>query len=117
MGLSEIVEGSFESEDNKKWVIAGIALKAPLKPIYTIPSKKKKKKKKEQEQEVEADECSSTTPTSVESKIPTMLTCPPAPMKRKPSLKCNYCGIVKELFTATPHDLESVFMRQFEKAN
>ncbi|OIV93845.1 hypothetical protein TanjilG_13860 [Lupinus angustifolius] len=112
MGLSEIVEGSFESEDNKKWVIAGIALKAPLKPIYTIPSKKK-----EQEQEVEADECSSTTPTSVESKIPTMLTCPPAPMKRKPSSKCNYCSIVKELFTATTHDLETVFMRQVEKTN
>ncbi|KAE9607879.1 hypothetical protein Lal_00040039 [Lupinus albus] len=113
MGLSEIVEGSFESEDNKKWVIAGIALKAPLKPIYTIPSEKKK----EQEQEVEAVECFSTTPTNVESKIPTMLTCPPAPMKRKPTLKYNYCGIVKELFTATPHDLETVFMRQVEKAN
>lgn len=110
MGLSEKaqVEGGFDSDSNRKWVIAGIALRAPLKPIYTttIPLEK--------EQEVETEECS-TTPTSEESKIPTTFTCPPAPRKRKPSLKCNYRGVVREFFT--PPDLETVFIRHVEKAN
>lgn len=110
MGLSEKaqVDGGFDSDhSNRKWVIAGIALRAPLKPIYTsIPLEK--------EQEVETEECS-TTPTNVESKIPTPLTCPPAPRKRKPSLKCNYRGVVRKFFT--PPDLETVFIRHPEKAN
>ncbi|XP_041013155.1 cyclin-dependent protein kinase inhibitor SMR6-like [Juglans microcarpa x Juglans regia] len=93
-------DGGLES-DGKKWVIAGIPLRAPLKPIYTNP--------------VEAwagsdgsEECS-TTPTGEEARIPTRLTCPPAPRKRKPSLKCNYGG-VREFFT--PPDLESVFIQR-----
>ncbi|KAK7250594.1 hypothetical protein RIF29_33122 [Crotalaria pallida] len=117
MGLSE-VERSFES-DNKKWVFDGIDLRAPLKPIYTVPLEKKKKKEQQQEENIEAEEeCyNCTTPTSVESRIPTMFTCPPAPKKRKSSSKCNYRGIVKELFTVTPPDLETVFMCHVEKAN
>lgn len=108
MGFSETaqVEGSFES-DTKKWVIAGIALRAPLKPIYTIPVDKEQ----QQQEEVEAEEECCTTPTSVESRIPTTLTCPPAPRKPKPSPKFNF----KEFFT--PPDLETVFMRHAEKAN
>ncbi|TKY58686.1 hypothetical protein E2542_SST15755 [Spatholobus suberectus] len=111
MGFSEKaqVEGGFDSDNNRKWVIAGIALRGPLKPIYTIPVEKEQK-----EQEVETEECS-TTPTSVESKIPTPFTCPPAPRKPKPSLKCNYRGVVREFFT--PPDLETVFIRHVEKAN
>lgn len=111
MGFSEKaqVEGGFESDHNRKWVIAGIALRAPLKPIYTVPVVEK-----EQKEEAEAEECS-TTPTSVESRIPTTLTCPPAPRKRKPSSKCNYRGVVREFFT--PPDLETVFMRHVERAN
>ncbi|RDX81748.1 Cyclin-dependent protein kinase inhibitor SMR6, partial [Mucuna pruriens] len=105
MGFSEKtqVEGGFDSDNNKKWVIAGIALRAPLKPIYTIPVEK------EQKEEVETEECpNSTTPTTVESKIPTPFTCPPAPRKRKPSFKCTYRGVVREFFT--PPDLETVFI-------
>ncbi|XP_018818986.1 cyclin-dependent protein kinase inhibitor SMR6-like [Juglans regia] len=93
-------DGGLES-DGKKWVIAGIPLRAPLKPIYTNP--------------VEtwagsdgSEECS-TTPTGEEARIPTRLTCPPAPRKRKSSLKCNYGG-VREFFT--PPDLESVFIQR-----
>ncbi|KAG4921395.1 hypothetical protein AAZX31_18G131700 [Glycine max] len=118
MGFSEKaqLEGAFDSDtnnNNRKWVIAGIALRAPLKPIYTIPMEK------EQKEEVETEDCSSsTTPTNVESKIPTPFTCPPAPRKRKPaSKKCNYRrggGVVREFFT--PPDLETVFIRHVEKA-
>lgn len=113
MGLSEKaqVEGGFDSDSNRKWVIAGIALRAPLKPIYTIPVEKE-----EHGVQVETTEECSTTPTSVESKIPTPFTCPPAPRKRKPSYKCNYRrGVVREFFT--PPDLETVFIRHVEKAN
>ncbi|KAL9325346.1 hypothetical protein ACSQ67_005991 [Phaseolus vulgaris] len=104
MGFSEMaqVEGGFDSDTNRKWVIAGIALRAPLKPIYTVPVEK------EQKEEVDTEE-HSTTPTTVESKIPTPFTCPPPPRKPKSSFKCNYHGVVRELFT--PPDLETVFIR------
>ncbi|KAJ8759039.1 hypothetical protein K2173_003277 [Erythroxylum novogranatense] len=104
MGFSEKpqVDGGLEF-DGKKWVIAGIALRAPLKPVYT----------KSLEKESETDECS-TTPTSEETRIPSRLTCPPAPRKRKATLKCNYTG-VREFFT--PPDLETVFIRHVERAN
>ncbi|XWS34735.1 hypothetical protein CRYUN_Cryun21dG0063300 [Craigia yunnanensis] len=101
------VDGGLESE-GKKWVIAGISLRAPLKPIYTNPVEKDK------ESDDQGDESCSTTPTGEEARIPTILTCPPAPRKRKPSLKCNY-GSVREFFT--PPDLEIVFIRHGERAN
>ncbi|KAI4328180.1 hypothetical protein L6164_020558 [Bauhinia variegata] len=106
MGFSEKaqVDGGFES-DNRKWVIAGIALRAPLKPIYTIPAEKPPTV-----DDGETEECS-TTPTGEEARIPTALRCPPAPRKRKPSLKCNYrAGGVREFFT--PPDLETVFIQR-----
>ncbi|KAE8722625.1 transcription initiation factor TFIID subunit 5-like isoform X1 [Hibiscus syriacus] len=92
--------GGLES-DGKKWVIAGISLRAPLNPIYTNPVDDHKDKE-------EDEESCSTTPTGREARIPTLLTCPPAPMKKKPSLKCNYAS-VREFFT--PPDLEAVFIR------
>ncbi|KAL5552823.1 hypothetical protein UlMin_040224 [Ulmus minor] len=96
------VEVALDS-DNKKWVIAGIPLRAPLKPVYT----------KNQREGGEEEECS-TTPTGEEARIPTRLTCPPAPRKKKASSKCN-CSGVKEFFT--PPDLESVFLvRHVERA-
>ena len=101
------VDGGLESE-GKKWVIAGISLRAPLKPIYTNPVEKDK------ESDDQEDESCSTTPTGEEARIPTILTCPPAPRKRKPSLKCNY-GSVREFFT--PPDLETVFISHGERAN
>ncbi|CAL0312990.1 unnamed protein product [Lupinus luteus] len=118
MGLSEVAEGNFESADSKNWVKAGIGLRAPLKSIYTIPLEKKKKKKlkkKKEQEEEEEKEYICTTPTSSKSRIPAMLSCPPAPMKRKPSGKCNHQGVVKELFTAIPQDLESVFMQRVKQ--
>ncbi|CAJ2636226.1 unnamed protein product [Trifolium pratense] len=114
MGYSENaqVESGIESENNRKWVIAGISLRAPLKPIFTINPIEK-----EQQKEEETEECS--TPTNEESKIPTSFTCPPAPRKQKSSLKWNHhgigSGVVREFFKAP--DLESVFIRHVESAN
>lgn len=107
MGFSEKSQVDFELDsDNKKWVIAGIPLRAPLKPICTFTM------------EIDADkeEKCSTTPTGEESRIQKSLICPPAPRKRKASLKCkNYSG-VKEFFT--PPDLDAVFIRRHvERAN
>ncbi|KAF2307037.1 hypothetical protein GH714_024367 [Hevea brasiliensis] len=106
MGFSEKpqVDSGLEL-DSKKWVIAGIPLRAPLKPIFTNPVEK----------ESETDECSTTTttPTSEDARIPTRLTCPPAPKKRKATLKCSYSG-VREFFT--PPDLETVYIRHVERA-
>ncbi|XWS69057.1 hypothetical protein CRYUN_Cryun04dG0147100 [Craigia yunnanensis] len=103
------VDGGLESE-GKKWVISGISLRAPLKPIYTDPVDKDKESDDNQ-----GDESCSTTPRGEEARIPTIFTCPPAPRKRKPSLKCN-SGSVREFFS-TPPDLESVFIRHVERAN
>ncbi|KAK7252404.1 hypothetical protein RIF29_36324 [Crotalaria pallida] len=110
MGFSEKPQVVEESDNNRKWVIHGMALRAPLKPIYTIPSEKT-------EREEEEEECSSTTPTGEEARVPATLICPPAPKKRKSSLKCNYLrggGSAREFFT--PPDLETVFIRHIERA-
>uniref|UniRef100_A0A5B7C3M3 Putative cyclin-dependent protein kinase inhibitor SMR3 n=1 Tax=Davidia involucrata TaxID=16924 RepID=A0A5B7C3M3_DAVIN len=107
MGFSKKhqVDGGLES-DGKKWVIAGIAIRAPLRSIATKP--------KERECDDGDDDACSTTPTAKESRIPERLSCPPAPRKRRPSSTCHYNG-VREFFT--PPDLESVFMRHVERAN
>lgn len=96
------VDGSLESE-NKKWVISGIQLRAPLKPVNTSPVRK--------ERDEEGEECS--TPTYEEARIPTTLTCPPPPRKRKASSRCKYSGVM-EFFN--PPDLETVFIRHVERA-
>ncbi|CAN1152251.1 Cyclin-dependent protein kinase inhibitor SMR6 [Linum perenne] len=101
------------SSDDGKWVISGIHLRSPLKPIYT-----------------KIDEVSScgggdddvygcpqpTTPKGEEARISEKLTCPPPPRKRKATLKrkCNGGGGVREFFT--PPDLESVFVRHVQRA-
>ncbi|CAK9161763.1 unnamed protein product [Ilex paraguariensis] len=95
------VEGGLESE-SKKWVIAGIALCAPLRSISTKP--------KESEEE-EKEEAFSTTPTAKEAQIPQGLPCPPAPRKRRPTSTCHY-NFSRVYFT--PPDLESIFI---ERAN
>ncbi|GAV78917.1 hypothetical protein CFOL_v3_22382 [Cephalotus follicularis] len=107
-GKSQIDGGGFECE-SRKWVIAGIPLLGPLKPLY--------KKPVESEGDNGDDEECSTTPTGEETRIPTRKTCPPPPRKRKASLKCNYnSGVsVREFFT--PPDLETVFIRHVERAN
>ncbi|KAK9934558.1 hypothetical protein M0R45_021697 [Rubus argutus] len=96
--------------DPQKWVLAGIPL---LKPIYTIANPVVEITEGNHGGDVE-EECGSTTPTGAEARIPTRLTCPPPPRKRKPASKCNY-GSVREFFT--PPDLESVFIRHVERAN
>ncbi|XP_057493096.1 cyclin-dependent protein kinase inhibitor SMR6-like [Actinidia eriantha] len=93
---------SLESE-NKKWVIAGIQFRGPLKPIFTTTPAEKNQ---------EGGEESPTTPTAKEARIPRRLTCPAAPRKRKPSTRCHYNG-VREFFT--PPDLETVFIRRVER--
>ncbi|KAL2246709.1 cyclin-dependent protein kinase inhibitor SMR6-like [Sesamum indicum] len=101
MGFSKKhqVEVGKESE-GKKWVIAGIAIMAPLKPISREDSE---------------DEDGSTTPTARESRIPEpeKLKCPPAPRKRRPASTCHYNG-VREFFN--PPELESVFICHAERA-
>ncbi|XP_022775596.1 cyclin-dependent protein kinase inhibitor SMR6-like [Durio zibethinus] len=104
------VDGGLESE-GKKWVIAGISLRPTLKPVYTKPVEKEKDKDSSDGQ---GDDSCTTTPTGEDARIPTIFTCPPAPRKPKPSLKCNY-GSVREFFT--PPDLETVFIRHVERAN
>ncbi|XP_057763492.1 cyclin-dependent protein kinase inhibitor SMR6-like [Arachis stenosperma] len=124
MGFSEkppqITEGGGgvdSDNNNRKWVIAGTSLRAPLKPIYTVIPVDQKAKQQEEEQQEEFS--TSTTPTGKEARVPTTLKCPPAPRKPKSSLKCNYHGAgggAREFFT--PPDLETVFIRHVvERAN
>ncbi|XP_057948453.1 cyclin-dependent protein kinase inhibitor SMR6-like [Malania oleifera] len=124
MGLAEKpqMEGSImESEGNRKWVIAGIPLRAPLRPIYPkpAPAEKAKKQRKEEgegegegegEEEEEEEEYIST-PTGEESRISTRQACPAAPRKRKPAAVRCHGGVVREFFTP-PDDLESIFIRR-----
>ncbi|XP_077242749.1 cyclin-dependent protein kinase inhibitor SMR6-like [Tasmannia lanceolata] len=107
MGISEKiqVESGLESE-GKKWVISGISLRVPLRPINT--------KALEKEPENEEEECSTTTPKAKEARIPESRPCPPAPRKRRASSRCNFNG-VREFFTP-PTDLESVFIRRVQRA-
>lgn len=109
MGFSkkhQKVEAAKDSEA-KKWVIAGISLRSPLKPIATKP----------REDCTAEDECGggSTTPTARESRIPEKFSCPPAPRKRRPASTCHHLTGAIEFFI--PPDLESVFMCHAERAN
>ncbi|EYU22525.1 hypothetical protein ABFS82_05G019300 [Erythranthe guttata] len=103
MGVSEKIHqmdggGVVESE---KWVFSGIAvIRSPLKPVFTKPAVEKK--------ELQEDQDCSTTPTAAESRIPTRLSCPPAPKKRKPSSRSSSCH--REFFN--PPDLDTLFVRR-----
>ncbi|XP_057983339.1 cyclin-dependent protein kinase inhibitor SMR6 [Malania oleifera] len=98
-------EGGLESE-GKKWVIAGISMRGPLKQVCT--------KAREKESEEEEEACS-TTPTGKEARIPERLLCPPAPRKRRPASTCHSNG-AREFFI-TPPDLESVFIPRVGRSN
>ncbi|CAN6702759.1 unnamed protein product [Malus baccata var. baccata] len=104
---SQVAEGGMESE-GKKWVIAGISVRTCLKPVNTKPARGK------ESDDGEEEEAYSTTPTTKETRIPEILSCPPAPRKSRPPSRCNFNG-VKEFFT--PPDLETVFKLHVEKAN
>ncbi|KAG6764717.1 hypothetical protein POTOM_032200 [Populus tomentosa] len=73
MGFSEkpqVVDGGLDLDGNKRWVIAGIPLRAPLKPIFTNPVEKEIYDESDDGQ----NNCTtSTTPTSEEAKIPSKL--------------------------------------------
>ncbi|XP_010555952.1 PREDICTED: uncharacterized protein LOC104825323 [Tarenaya hassleriana] len=103
MGFSKMsqAEGGLDC-DGKKWVIAGISIRASLKPVNT-------KIRGESEQGREEGE-RSTTPTAKEAKIPAKLKCPPAPTKRRPALRCR-SSVAREFF-APPDNLETVFIRR-----
>ncbi|XP_060195502.1 cyclin-dependent protein kinase inhibitor SMR6-like [Lycium barbarum] len=105
MGFSKKNQMEVTKEENKKWVIAGITILAPLRPISTKPTR--------EDCEDEEKECP-TTPTARNSRIPERLPCPPAPMKRRPKSTCHY-NSVREFFN--PPDLESVFIRHVERAS
>ncbi|KAK3413148.1 cyclin-dependent protein kinase inhibitor SMR6 [Eucalyptus grandis] len=114
MGFSEkpqVGSACVESEGNKKWVIAGISIRASLKPVSTEPKPRTNRDDADEEER----ETPSTTPTSKESRIAEKLQCPPAPRKRRPSSsRCHFNG-VREFFN--PPDLESVFKRHVERTN
>ncbi|KAK4261364.1 hypothetical protein QN277_004371 [Acacia crassicarpa] len=128
MGFSEkaqVVEGGFESSslsssdasNNKKRVIAGITLRAPLKTINTAERSSGGRGYDDEEETTE--ECL-TTPTGEESRIPPISTCPPAPRKPKPpsaasAFRCKYRHGVNKFFT--PPDLDTVFIRHVERAS
>ncbi|GAA0140758.1 hypothetical protein LIER_02051 [Lithospermum erythrorhizon] len=109
MGItSEVVSYQMDgvtnsSEAKRRWVVSGIALRAPLmKPICTKPVSI------EEENDEEA-----TTPTSKDSRILSrFLTCPQAPKKRKTSSKFHHFD--RRDFFHVP-DLETVFKRHVEK--
>ncbi|KVH88934.1 cyclin-dependent protein kinase inhibitor SMR6-like [Cynara cardunculus var. scolymus] len=109
-----IAEETMESETTaKKWVIAGIQFMSPLKPIYTKKEiGKTHEEEGNKEEEEEEKECC-TTPTTPESRIPCLLKCPGAPMKRK-AVSRSHCNGVRDYFK--PPDLESVFIRCIERA-
>ncbi|XVE67873.1 hypothetical protein DITRI_Ditri09bG0022900 [Diplodiscus trichospermus] len=115
MGFSkkQQVDGVLDSE-GKKWVIAGIVIRTSLKPINTKPRGKATEEGDDNGDGEEEEEACSTTPTSKEARIPDKLSCPPAPRKRRPPLRCHFNG-AREFFT--PPDLETVFKRHVEKAN
>ncbi|ONK66313.1 uncharacterized protein A4U43_C06F6400 [Asparagus officinalis] len=79
-------------DDSKIWVISGISLKGPLRPLKA--------------KSTDIGDGEITSPTTRRS-IARRLVCPPAPKKAKPSLMCRIDGIE---FFSVPEDLESVFV-------
>ncbi|XP_020263159.1 cyclin-dependent protein kinase inhibitor SMR6 [Asparagus officinalis] len=85
------------NNNSEIWVIAGISLRAPLRPM------KAKAVEKRDEDRVPA------TPVKNSRKS----VCPPAPKKAKPSLVCRLDEVQ---FFSVPEDLASVFVPQGERA-
>lgn len=108
MGYQEIkhqVEVSSAQEaEGRIWMIAGISLRAPLKPIKT--RKISGRDSSEEVEDIKLDIETMKTPTEREARIPEEQHCPPAPKKMKPSLRCCLDGIQ---FFSVP-DLESMFI-------
>ncbi|CAI9092988.1 OLC1v1028381C1 [Oldenlandia corymbosa var. corymbosa] len=119
MGVSEMDKYVVDSTEAKNWVISGIALRGPLKPILTtIPARKTCDEIQQSPEAEEESQSCCTTPTSQGSRLPSRLVCPPAPKKRKPSSRsaCYYFSTGAREFFIPPHDLDTVFRRRAEKA-
>ena len=101
-GIKHQVEVSSAQEEGRIW-IAGISLRAPLRPIKT--RKISGRDSFEEVEDTKQDEAMKT-PTEREARIPVEQHCPPAPKKLKPSLRCCLDGIQ---FLSVP-DLESMFI-------
>ncbi|KAL6566524.1 hypothetical protein OROGR_002139 [Orobanche gracilis] len=94
--------------DSETVVPPGVAETSPLKPVSTeLPPEKKFPG-----DEYEEYGCgfSATTPTSAESRIPSILTCPPAPKKRRLASSSKKSCRVLEFFN--PAELETIFARR-----
>ncbi|KAJ9564168.1 hypothetical protein OSB04_000134 [Centaurea solstitialis] len=108
MGISKkqhqlvVVDGG-ESLEGKKWVIGGIAMRAPLRSIST-----RKVKEEEEEDGNTNSDSGVVTPKSKESTIPATLPCPPPPRKRRPAVVTGCRNGNREFFTSP--ELDSLFM-------
>ncbi|KAG9133692.1 hypothetical protein Leryth_018698 [Lithospermum erythrorhizon] len=107
--MSYQMEGVVDSSESKrKWGFSGIALRGPLKPIFT---------KQVSVDEEENDDEEVTTPTSEDSRISrSFLTCPPAPKKRKVASKFHQFNDARRRDFFHVPDLETVFIQRVEKA-
>ncbi|KAK9053980.1 hypothetical protein SSX86_025055 [Deinandra increscens subsp. villosa] len=99
MRLSKRNQANGESKEGKRWMIAGIALRAPLKSVST----KMKISNDEEEEDVNSGESGSTTPTS--NRLRTA-ECPPPPRKLRPVNSC--CNKGSRKFYTSP-DIDSFF--------
>ncbi|KAJ6810325.1 cyclin-dependent protein kinase inhibitor SMR6 [Iris pallida] len=100
----EVVEA--EAEAPEIWVIAGISLRAPLKPVRTS---KPPASGVDDNGGAEQEEEEKKTPVRRRTVV-----CPPAPKKPKPSFVCRLGGGVE--FFAAPEDLRAVFLRREERS-
>ncbi|KAL8200753.1 hypothetical protein R6Q57_012092 [Mikania cordata] len=112
MGLSKKNQVDGESLEGKKWVIAGITMRAPLKLLST---RNVKEYDDDDDDDDEDDESKSgnTTPTSKDSRIPEIFRCPPPPRKHRQVSTCHNYGN-REFFTSP--ELDSLF-KLMSKAN
>ncbi|OWM74934.1 cyclin-dependent protein kinase inhibitor SMR6-like [Punica granatum] len=108
MGFSKksVAEAGMDPEA-KKWVVAGISIRAALKPISTKTRPKARGTKEECGDEEEEQLSRPATPTGREARIPEQLPCPAAPRKRRPRPTTCHVHRAREFFT--PPDLESMF--------
>nr|GMD18150.1 cyclin-dependent protein kinase inhibitor SMR6 [Ipomoea batatas] len=78
-----------DQSEAKRWILAGIALRNPLKPIRVAATHGACAWENNDDQDGSGGGGSSTTPTSEGSRIPRRLTCPPPPKKRKASKRSS----------------------------
>ncbi|KAL8233944.1 hypothetical protein R6Q59_020046 [Mikania micrantha] len=96
MGFSKKNQADGDSKEGKRWMIAGITLRAPLKRVST-------KKIINDVEEDGRSESGSTTPTS--NRL-TIAECPPAPRKLRPLSLCH--GNANKEYYTSP-DIDSFF--------